>query len=366
MEPAVDARPKKAKKGKEPKQHKEPKPPKPPKGLVRGVVDPADFIALRFEVVDLRARLEASEQSKAIVETRLAALDAGAAVANGGIDGEVRHRIAEFEAQLSAVAAAAANATAAAQTAAQTALATRVALDKMPTAAMTAAPAGNVLAAPSGPIKSDPAVIARLDEFDRMLAELASKVVEPTPIADHGDTIESLVAQVAQLNARVAAQAELGAQLSSLRDRINEFGGTPSSMPPPPPPPAVDDGLSANVQALTYRVEVLAERIENSDTRSRQTAEQLGAVEHRITTVSTELANQLSELSRDFDVAGRSGNGHASNGHRANGSANGYASAEALAELQAAQVKLAAEQARYEIAFRQDLAALAEHVRRAR
>ena len=39
---------------------------------------------------------------------------------------------------------------------------------------------------------------------------------------------------------------------------------------------------------------------------------------------------------------------------------------ELLTELQDAQIKLAEEQARYEIAFRQDLATLAEHVRRAK
>ena len=57
--PKPGKQPKAAKQGKPPKAGREPK---PQKGLVRGVVDPADFIALRFEMVDLRARLEASEQ----------------------------------------------------------------------------------------------------------------------------------------------------------------------------------------------------------------------------------------------------------------------------------------------------------------
>ena len=69
---------------------------------------------------------------------------------------------------------------------------------------------------------------------------------------------------------------------------------------------------------------------------------------------------------RDIDGFGTytSSNGNG-NGH-ANGSSNGngHVSAALLTELQAAQIKLAAEQARYEIAFRQDLATLAEHVRR--
>src|SRR5664279_6494791 len=39
-------------------------------------VDPIDFLNLRAELLDVKARLEAAEQSKALVETRLAALDA--------------------------------------------------------------------------------------------------------------------------------------------------------------------------------------------------------------------------------------------------------------------------------------------------
>jgi len=68
------------------------------------------------------------------------------------------------------------------------------------------------------------------------------------------------------------------------------------------------------------------------------------------------LANQISELGRDIDgLANTSGQ-----------VGQGTVSDEVLDALRSAQVKLANEQARYEIAFRQDLAALAEHVRHGR
>ena len=474
--------PKPGKQPKAAKPGKQPKPAKPQKGLVRGVVDPADFVALRFEMIDLRARLEASEHSKAIVETRLAALDAGNAMArpphdspSGGVDGEVRHRIAEFEAQLGVVAAAAAAASATAESAAAKALAAAAAFANSPAPAPATDVGGfrSVFApeplavglAPAGP---DPVLVARIDaltamvdaqhaaqpdptlgarvdelmsridaapdanrlvelearldaapnayrlgEIEALIGDLAAKIAEAPPIplqalnsptgtdpetaarlddiSQRVETIDSLQGQLAQLSARVTAQAEVGAQLSSLSDRVGQLStGTQPPLPPPSLTVPIDDGLRDDVKALSYRVEVLAERMESGETRARQTAEQLIAIEHRMSAVSTELTNQVSELGRDIDGFGvyagsngnghangngtgnahANGNGHASNGHASNGHSNGSVtgnvSAELVTELQAAQIKLAAEQARYEIAFRQDLATLAEHVRRAK
>lgn len=462
---------------KTPKAPKPEKPAKQPKGLIRGVVDPADFIALRFEMVDLRARLEASEQSKAMVETRLAALDAGNAMArpphiggDTGVDGEVRHRIADFEAQLDAVAAAAAAASATAENAAAKAMAAAAALAGNPPVGTpipgnpltiaagpgpirlgALAPKPEALAVPTGPVSPDPTLMARIDalsamvdaqhaarpdpslsdrvdelmsrieaapdperlvaleeriaaapdatrlnEIEALIGDLAAKIAEPPApplltlgssggtdpetaarlddISERVGTIDSLAGQLAQLNARVTAQAEVGAQLSNLSDRIGELTsgaqGAPSLS-------GADDSLREQVQELASRVEVLVERVEGGEARARQTAEHLSLIEQRMNAVSTELTNQVSELGRDIDGFGQyanssgspNGNGRENGNGHANGSNNASSgsrplSAELVAELQAAQVKLAAEQARYEIAFRQDLATLAEHVRR--
>ncbi len=65
--PPVDARPAPARNQKV----------KPQKGK-KVSIDPVDFLSLRAELMDVKARLMAAEQSRAIVESRLAALDATA------------------------------------------------------------------------------------------------------------------------------------------------------------------------------------------------------------------------------------------------------------------------------------------------
>ena len=80
----------------------------------------------------------------------------------------------------------------------------------------------------------------------------------------------------------------------------------------------------------------------------------------RISNVSTELANQLGELSRELD---QMGSRPATTPVLALDQA---ATEDMIEELHEAQVRLAAEQARYEIAFRQDLANLADQLKRPR
>ncbi len=134
---------------------------------------------------------------------------------------------------------------------------------------------------------------------------------------------------------REAALAATGDAES--RDRIN----------------ALSDRLAVT-EALAGQLGQLAERITAADAANRQTSEQVAALEQRVDSVGTELANQLSELGRDIDgLAARTGD-----------VASGMVSDEVVAALRTGQIKLANEQARYEIAFREDLAALAEHVRR--
>ncbi len=80
-------------------------------------------------------------------------------------------------------------------------------------------------------------------------------------------------------------------------------------------------------------------------------AEQLSALEGRLTTVSTELANQLTELGNDIEALN----------NRPPGTPLDEGT---LDELRDTQTRLASEQARYQIAFREDLARLAEQLRR--
>ncbi|MDO9174577.1 MAG: hypothetical protein Q7V62_07200, partial [Actinomycetota bacterium] len=242
----------------------------------------------------------------------------------------------------------------------------------------------------------DPGLVARLDQLSARLddapdlariAGLEAQVQEldaavaapveaagPDPdtleridqLAERVTAIDAFGAQLSQLNARVTAQAEFGAQLGSLRDRITELSNETEDRRAAAVAATGDADLRDRVNAIADRLATtdglaaqiaqLAERVAATDSTTRQAAEQVAAVEQRLNAVGTELANQVSELGRDIDGLAA----------QRNDVEQGNISDEVIEHLKNAQVKLAFEQARYEIAFRQDLAALAEQVRRPR
>ena len=188
----------------------------------------------------------------------------------------------------------------------------------------------------------------------------------------------------------------------------------PSGSTPPPPPPMVDDervdematqldALSAAVAAHTERLAATQARLseveelgELLDTVQRDEApdseiavlrqqladvtERVNDMDTRVTNVSVELANQLTELSRDIDELNRRSQDDAdmaSPGDGTDRSGTGEETDTAEIEARLAErldaaiddvlgttERLAAEQARYEIQFRADLAELAERLRR--
>lgn len=130
---------------------------------------------------------------------------------------------------------------------------------------------------------------------------------------------------------------------------------------------AISDKLDS-LESVNSQLAELSERVAISAVDARQANDQAATLHERISNVSTELANQLGELSREIDGL---------NGRHAVPSASSmppppaplFESAQAVPpelvdQLRSSQVKLANEQARYEIAFRQDLAMLAEQVKR--
>ena len=74
-------------------------------------------------------------------------------------------------------------------------------------------------------------------------------------------------------------------------------------------------------------------------------------LDDRLAHMGREFANQIHELATGIDSLEKHGDS---------------VSAEAVAELHSVQARLAAEQVRYEIAFRQDLAEIADQLRRVR
>ena len=168
--------------------------------------------------------------------------------------------------------------------------------------------------------------------------------------------------------------ADLQRQLASLRATVGEQSSPASAVEPPlafpdralaPPSPGTS---LTEVQDL---VSSLAERVDGLDARQLQDHERLSL---RLEELTAQFSNQLVEMGHELD------GGHqqvasqlAAQEQRleelaavaaAGGGHNGEAAL--VEELRANQVRIANDLARHEIAFRQDLAALAELVNRSR
>ncbi len=78
--------------------------------------------------------------------------------------------------------------------------------------------------------------------------------------------------------------------------------------------------------------------------------QKISIIDQRVTTMTTELSNQIHELGSEIETMTKS--------------SQDIVSREALEQLRVSQIRIANEQARYEIAFRQDLAELVEQIRR--
>jgi tetrahydromethanopterin S-methyltransferase subunit G len=192
--------------------------------------------------------------------------------------------------------------------------------------------------------------------------------------------IERLKSEIASMAARLdaadSAKQQLGDQVQGLATRLD----TPPE-PPPPPPPSEPTVHPDEFRAIVSRVSELAKRVDNPspvdapapavspdeleavNAKVQANTEQLGGLDGvgaqvqtlttrldqldaRITSISNELANQITELSSDIE------------------SLNGKDPASDLVDrLRDTQVKLANEQARYQIAFREDLAHLADFLK---
>jgi DNA repair exonuclease SbcCD ATPase subunit len=185
------------------------------------------------------------------------------------------------------------------------------------------------------------------------------------------DRVLAADVRVDAINHRLGDVETLTADLDAINQRLASFTSTPEpadaplaqAPPPPPPPPAPspppppsDDDTAERLVELRAQLDALTEAT--------------SAIDARVTGVSMELANQLTELGRDIDELNR---------RAAESAADGGAAEVDTAELEAriterldaaiddvldSTERLAAEQARYEIRFRADLAELAERIRR--
>jgi hypothetical protein len=118
-------------------------------------------------------------------------------------------------------------------------------------------------------------------------------------------------------------------------------------------PPAEIEQMKAEVASLREALERQAERAAPSDPSARleELAAKLAELDARVSSVWTELANQITELGNDIDALNNRDPADQPDGA-------------VIDELRDGQVRLANEQARYQIAFREDLARVAEQLRR--
>jgi hypothetical protein len=114
-------------------------------------------------------------------------------------------------------------------------------------------------------------------------------------------------------------------------------------------PSSTSDASVDHIAALTSEIERLATLVRGSIDESRHARELVASLDDRITRMGVELAHQIDELSGDVDALSSSPE-----------SPEG----DVVADLRSGQVRLAHEQARYQIAFRAELAAIADEVRR--
>ncbi|MAT04838.1 MAG: hypothetical protein CL424_07330 [Acidimicrobiaceae bacterium] len=205
--------------------------------------------------------------------------------------------------------------------------------------------------------------------------------------------MERLRAEIQSMSARLsaadAAKQQLDERVQNLTQRLDTPLTTPPSTPPPKPggvDPAEVDRLRSDLLRLSTRVDErpatpraptvdpadlaavrdevgrLHQRLDEqppvvpgSDpaelaevrTMVERLTTRLDEVDARITSISTELANQISEISNDVEAIGGAE----------------PPTDEVVDELRGAQTRLANEQARYQIAFRHDLAELAERLK---
>lgn len=108
--------------------------------------------------------------------------------------------------------------------------------------------------------------------------------------------------------------------------------------------------MTTEVAELRVLVDEQATRIDAETRRNHTIAERVNDIESRITGLGAELSRQLHELGTEIDELSKR--------------ADDDATVLAVDALKASQIRLATEQARYEITFRRDLADLADQLLR--
>ncbi|MEX1106595.1 MAG: hypothetical protein WEB78_10380 [Ilumatobacteraceae bacterium] len=194
-------------------------------------------------------------------------------------------------------------------------------------------------------------VRAQAAALEEQLANTSTRIDELAALetrVDHLSTLEPRITELAALETRIAELAALesrvdelgvrGVDVDGLLQRLDEIAAT------------VPDTTGLQAELARFAV-----RVETSELDAQTARDQAAQLDDRLQSVSTQLANQLAELGREIDSLAT----------RETTTAVEVDDA-VVQSLRSGQVRLATEQARYEISFREDLALLAEQVRQLR
>lgn len=277
-------------------------------------VDPVDLLVLQNEIVHLKERLDAAEQAKVILEDQLGSLAATTMVLTNNSRSESNDIVEKIEAIEQRIGA-------------TETVGSRV--DELQQRVMDVENRRPTDATPGSASPADQQLLAQLSERVEQVAQLAMAPAQPDEVLAarlielerSATSVEALNRQLAVLTSTVSSQQAAVEQLAALAARVDDL------------------------QAASEATDELRTRLE-------QVAAATTANSERLVQMGTELANQLGELSSELDAVGE---------RTANG---GGVSDEVVETLRVGQVRLAAEQARHEIAFREDLATIAEQLRR--
>jgi septal ring factor EnvC (AmiA/AmiB activator) len=186
---------------------------------------------------------------------------------------------------------------------------------------------------------------------ERLSAPLPSPPPDASPAARQRD-LDVLRAQVVRLGERVESADAAG---SSGTQPSVELSGRLE---------ALENWVVQSADDLAGRLHALDTALARS---TAELAERLEGVDARVTHVSAELANQVSELGTELDELARRADAAppSDDAREPVATIDQAALDELLTPIRDAQGRLANEQARYQIAFREDLAELADRLRRA-
>jgi len=159
--------------------------------------------------------------------------------------------------------------------------------------------------------------------------------------------IAAVEARLAELDARIDRGDTDEPSTTSHGRPASSPATIPLPAPTGPPPRLLDadetDAAIAEVRTHLIRID-----------------EQLALLDRRITSVSTELAAQVDELGNEIAALESTATAGTPGADGVAGAPAAPVDPEVIDALRAAQEKLAAEQARYQIAFREDLAELSD------